>query len=99
MKNILLSIISLSIVQHVLSCTTFFINTPNHKVFGRNYDWMIGTGKIIQNKRGVIKNSLVKQNEQSISWTSKYGSVTFNQFDKEFPLGGMNEKGLVVEVL
>ena len=33
------------------------------------------------------------------SWTSKYGSITFNQNGKEMPYGGMNEKGLVVEML
>jgi penicillin V acylase-like amidase (Ntn superfamily) len=30
---------------------------------------------------------------------SKYGSITFNQYGKEFPTGGMNEKGLVVELM
>ncbi len=33
------------------------------------------------------------------SWISKYGSVTFNQIGKEFPYGGINEKGLVIEQL
>ena len=33
----------------------------------------------------------------SIAWTSKYGSATFNQYGREFPMGGMNEAGLVVE--
>jgi len=28
---------------------------------------------------------------------SKYGSVTFNQFGREMPFGGMNEAGLVIE--
>jgi choloylglycine hydrolase len=32
-------------------------------------------------------------------WTSKYGSVTFNQFGREFPVGGINEQGLVIESL
>jgi len=35
----------------------------------------------------------------SISWVSQYGSITFNQFGKEFPTGGMNEKGLVIELM
>jgi choloylglycine hydrolase len=35
----------------------------------------------------------------SISWVSKYGSISFNQYGKEFPTGGMNEKGLVVELM
>src|SRR6185295_11423871 len=32
-------------------------------------------------------------------WTSKYGSVTFNQVGRELPYGGINEKGLDVEQL
>src|SRR5262249_22522634 len=32
-------------------------------------------------------------------WISNYGSITFNQYGKEFPMGGMNEKGLVVELM
>jgi penicillin V acylase-like amidase (Ntn superfamily) len=34
--------------------------------------------------------------EPKISWTSKYGSVTFNSEGLDFPDGGMNEKGLSV---
>jgi penicillin V acylase-like amidase (Ntn superfamily) len=99
MKTLILLLLALSLSKSVVACTTFFINTPTEKVFGRNYDWMIGTGQIIENKKGLLKKSMVKPGETSISWTSKFGSVTFNQFGKEFPLGGMNEKGLVVEVL
>tara|TARA_B100000809_G_scaffold254247_1_gene291211 strand:+ start:385 stop:1431 length:1047 start_codon:yes stop_codon:yes gene_type:complete len=99
MKNIIVLLTALLLSKSLVACTTFFINTPTQKVFGRNYDWMIGTGQIIENKRGLLKTSLVKNGETSISWTSKFGSITFNQFGKEFPLGGMNEKGLVVEVL
>lgn len=98
-KKAIALLISLILSNTFFACTTFFINTPSQKVFGRNYDWMIGTGQIIENKRGLVKKSMVKAGETSISWTSKFGSITFNQFGKEFPLGGMNEKGLVVEVL
>src|SRR6185503_2829789 len=36
---------------------------------------------------------------ETISWVSKFGSITFNQYGKEFPTGGMNENGLVVELM
>ena len=36
------------------------------------------------------------QNEKPLSWISKYGSITFNQWGREFPSGGINDKGLVV---
>jgi len=81
------------------SCTTFVISNENSLVFGRNLDWVSDNGVIVVNKRNVSKTSLVFPPEKATSWTSKYGSVSFNQFGKEFPFGGMNEKGLVVEIM
>ena len=37
--------------------------------------------------------------EKPIEWISKYGSISFNQFGAEFPYGGINEEGLVVEIM
>lgn len=51
------------------------------------------------NLRGLSKTSFPMQESKTISWVSKYGSITFNQYGKEFPTGGMNEKGLVVELM
>ena len=31
------------------------------------------------------------------TWTAQYGSITFNQYGRELPTGGINEAGLVVE--
>jgi choloylglycine hydrolase len=80
-------------------CTTFVLKDSTNLVFGRNLDWFSDDGVIVINKRNVTKRSLVFPPEKSVNWTSKYGSVTFNQFGKEFPYGGINEKGLVVEVM
>lgn len=67
--------------------------------FGKNYDWMTGTGSVNTNLRGLAKSSLPLENGNVLKWVSKYGSTTFNQYGKEFPNGGMNEKGLVVELM
>jgi penicillin V acylase-like amidase (Ntn superfamily) len=80
-------------------CTTFFINQNGHMVFGRNYDWITDAGMVCTNLKGLSKTSLKTENGETISWVSKYGSITFNQYGKEFPTGGMNEKGLVVELM
>ena len=82
-----------------LPCSTFFINHNGQMVFGRNYDWVAGTGMVLTNHRGLLKSSFKVPDGRSISWISKYGSLTFNQYGKEFPTGGMNEKGLVVELM
>jgi penicillin V acylase-like amidase (Ntn superfamily) len=99
MKKVLIAAILLSLIgNNAFSCTTFCFMNNDRIVFGRNYDWHIGNGLLMINKRGMSKTSLVLlQNEKSAKWVSKYGSLTFNQYGLEFPMGGMNEMGLVVE--
>jgi penicillin V acylase-like amidase (Ntn superfamily) len=100
MKKILLLLTACIIpFAQIHPCTTFVLKTKNGLFFGRNLDWVSDMGLVIVNQRGVAKESLVFPPEKPISWTSKYGSVTFNQFGKEFPFGGMNEKGLVIEIM
>lgn len=82
-----------------LACSTFLLSKDGRHVFGRNYDWFSGNGMVVVNARGVQKTSFVREGEKPVSWTAKCGSITFNQFGKEFPHGGMNEKGLVVELM
>jgi choloylglycine hydrolase len=66
-------------------------------LFARNLDWDWGDGFVVGNKRGIEKTAFVLTSEKPARWTSKYGSVTFNQFGREMPYGGINETGLVVE--
>lgn len=68
-------------------------------VFGRNYDWVTDAGMVCTNLKGLSKTSMKTENGETINWVSKHGSITFNQYGKEFPTGGMNEKGLVVELM
>lgn len=68
-------------------------------IFGRNYDWITDAGMVCTNLKGLSKTSLKTENGETISWVSQFGSITFNQYGKEFPTGGMNEKGLVVELM
>lgn len=82
------------------ACTTFTIKDKNgNTFFGRNFDYMVGDAHVVINKRGLQKTAFIKPPEKKISWTSKYGSVTFNLIGKEFACGGMNEAGLVVEIM
>jgi len=84
-----------------LSCTTFLLDNGGQPVFGRNLDWYVGDGLVVINKRGVEKTAITGPDgrDNLLSWTSKYGSATFNQHGREFPLGGMNETGLIVETM
>ncbi len=82
-----------------LPCTTFLMEQDG-PVVGKSYDWDIGYGLVVINKRGVDKRALVLSGQDTpATWTSQYASVTFNQYGTEFPNSGMNEAGLVVEIM
>jgi penicillin V acylase-like amidase (Ntn superfamily) len=70
-------------------CTTFCLRGPDGRVvFGKNYDYNVADGLVMVNARGATGR-----------WTARYGSVTFNQYGRGEPNGGMNEAGLVVELM
>ncbi len=81
----------------VFACTTFCLKNKGEVLFGKNYDWNIGDGLLFVNKRGVSKQG--SADKDAAKWVSKYGSVTFNQYGRENPSGGMNEAGLVIELM
>ncbi len=81
------------------ACTAFVMKGGGVLLLGKNLDWPSGDGYVFVNKKGVIKEAFSPGMASPLRWTSKYGSVTFNQFGREFPLGGMNEAGLVIEEL
>lgn len=97
LRLFLILIISISFLNSSAdACSTFSIKTEKELVYGRNFDFFTGMAYVMTNHRGLAKFALIDPTEQPARWVSKYGSITFNQFGKEFPYGGMNEKGLVV---
>lgn len=84
-------------INQARACTTFCLKNKGELLFGKNYDWMVGEGMVFVNKRGVAKTATEDVNPAK--WTSKYGSVTFNQYGRENPSGGMNEARLVIELM
>ena len=95
-KTVLL--ISIFIYQISIACSAFYFNGEN-KIFAKNFDWGFGQGYLIKNIRGQQKYAYGFRGNNVAGWISKFGSITFNQNGKEFPYGGINEKGLVVEQL
>lgn len=78
------------------ACATFCIKDTNKVVFGYNFDWYEIIGSVMINKRNVSKTAYMPWDDKPASWTSKFGSITFNAFGKDWPFCGMNEAGLVV---
>jgi choloylglycine hydrolase len=75
------------------------LGAPGQHVVAKSYDWDSGLGMVVANKRGVAKQALVLGPDRPARWTSRYASLTFNQYGRELPNGGMNEAGLVVEIM
>lgn len=92
-----------------MACSTFVLESEGKLFVGHNLDENIRfavPGVVVINKRNIYKESISnedfyvplqgKKHYPSISWVSKYGSVTFNIRGRDFPDGGMNEAGLTV---
>jgi choloylglycine hydrolase len=83
-----------------LACSAFLRESPAGPVVGKSYDWDDERGLVLVNKRGLEKRALVLSPGQSpAAWRSRFASLTFNQYGRELPNGGINEAGLIVEVL
>lgn len=79
------------------ACTAFCL--AEEGIVAKNYDWSLGDGRLLVNKRGVRKFFSLTGEPELGAWVSRHGSVTFNQYGQDLPQGGMNEAGLVVEIL
>ena len=99
MKTLTAALLALTLSGPASACTTFCLRDEGRIVFGKNYDWSVGDGLLVVNKRGVARKADANGDPKPASWTSKYGSVTFNQYGRDFPSGGINEKGLTIELM
>jgi len=90
----------------LFACSTFKLQKGDALIYGHNLNEgdMGVPGLVFINKRGIFKtgrswSELTTPNHLNPSdhcWISRYGSVTFNNFGKDFPDGGMNEAGLFI---
>jgi penicillin V acylase-like amidase (Ntn superfamily) len=81
-----------TLAEGLEACSTFCVNG----FFARNYDFEIGDGMLVVNPAGLRKQGF---EDGGPAWTTRFGSVTFNQFGRDHPMGGMNERALVIELL
>lgn len=80
-------------------CTAFVMKNGKSLLVGHNYDYYFGHGMIMVNPRGLAKTAITVSGSAKAAWTAKYGSVTFNQYGREMPSSGMNERGLTIAML
>jgi choloylglycine hydrolase len=84
--TIIIILLIIWIPPKIEPCTFFCLSQGGTILVGKNLDWPIGDGFIIINKKGTAKQAMVESGERPAQWIAKFGSVTFNQFGKEFPL-------------
>lgn len=94
---VFLAVLSLQL-QYAEACSTFVFKGPRGEIlFGRNLDFPSQHGHIEVNLRGVNKRAFTMPGTHGFTWLSRYGSISLNQNGRDFPYGGMNEAGLVIE--
>jgi penicillin V acylase-like amidase (Ntn superfamily) len=99
MASILVAL--LAIQTSSFACSAFLLKGDEYQVIGFNENWKHLPGMVVVNKRGIVKQNLcwadlvaAQPADPKMSWTTKYGSVTFNAFGIDAPCYGMNETGL-----
>jgi choloylglycine hydrolase len=101
-KNLILTTALLILsINYCFACTAFCIVNNGKCISARNYDWSICSGYLLTNSKGITKESynIDSGDKNILKWKSLYNSVTFNQYGKEFPTSGINEAGLIIDVL
>ena len=83
------------------ACTTFTHKAADGIVFAGNMDLLVPTGGlVVVNRRGIAKRNIRPNKDGTIaSWTTRYGSVSFNIAGRGFAWGGLNEAGLAIQTL
>ncbi len=92
-------LVFIALTKFAYPCSAIVLKKDSQVFLAKNFDWTFREGVIIKNARATNKTAYFTHNGNQTRWVSKYSSVTFNQNGKEMPYGGMNEKGLVVEML
>lgn len=79
------------------ACSSFVLEHGGQLVMAKNLDWPVGDGLLLVNPAGRQETAHLGAVGDTLRWTARFGSVSFNMFGRGFPLGGMNEAGLVIE--
>jgi choloylglycine hydrolase len=90
-------VVGSALAPRAQACSAFLLKNGQLLVVGRNYDWHLEDALVMVNKRDIQKTALSFDNP--LKWISKYGSVTINQYGRELPCDGMNERGLMIALL
>lgn len=98
-KTLMSLFISFQLITTNYACEALsFVDSKKDIWMSKDFMYDFGAGRVFINQRNVQKTSFSLAWKRA-KWQSKYASVTFNQPARDFPFGGMNEKGLGMEIL
>ena len=98
-RKLILIFCCIAITKYSIACSSIVLKNQYSIFLAKTFDWTYGNGYLLKNIRGIQKRAFITGAGNAANWISKYGSVTFTQNGKEMPYGGMNEKGLAIEML
>ena len=100
LSKLSVGVLALTLGSTAYCCSTFSLNDGDRVLSGRNMDFHVDGGLILLNPSGVTKVGFPTKIDMSgfkpVKWTSRYPSLTFSLFAREFPSSGINDQGLVV---
>jgi len=104
-RRFMLFLLGLALPGLGSTCSAFFMDRNAEAMLAKNLDWDDPLpGLVFVNQPGVTKSILPWQGYgprekeyEAVGWTSRYGSISFSCYGRDFVAGGMNEAGLIVE--
>jgi hypothetical protein len=92
-----------SFEPYVYPCSVIAKRALSGELFmGANYDWKARGGIVYLSPRGQRKSvnyGVADGGDKPIGWISRYASLTVSQFGRDYPMQGINERGLSGVVL
>jgi len=95
LKRTVFILLITSLFSSASACTAFFIHQKGGMFLCKNFDWEDGDGLVMFNPSG----KQYFDPETGTAWIARYSSIAFCYKQSTNILGGMNEKGLVIEEL
>ncbi len=91
--------IGLAAIPAAYPCSSFSLADKDEVLLAKNFDWHFGGGYLIKNPSGLARRALPLFGGEPARWTSVHGSLTFTQYGAGLPYGGINQRGLAIEML
>ena len=87
--------------QPAYACTIFLLHDQHRTLVAHSFDWHIGDGQIVINKRGLDKTAMLAflGHDKPAVWRSRFGSLTIGWVGQDLPTIGINEQGLLTASL